>query len=783
MKAIPKNNLIFFLHKITRYDFAFLALWLTVFEIRYFPQNFVPITDAMHVFENFYFFYSELFFHGQFAQWMPYGSFGTVSSYYQINSLTPMSYLFFLLGWLFKIKNVLILFKMSLLAEKLILLLGLYLLSRELFSQRSTAFIVSLGAVCSFYCYAQVFFELRMFYMFPLTAYFLVLFFTKRRPEFLWLTGITAIFWWMGAPPYFISLWFFVFCVIGFVFFLYDPKIWRSVFERSRTNILFFGIFVLLLFLYIYQLRTVLSSVSILEGTGRGASGKNSLGMFLTYGGPFEMGKFLSWIVFGPEDISYMGILPLIFLVWALIWVRNKTFLAFLAGTAALLWLSFGGIFAAAVYFFPGMSYYRHISLFFGLTKILLLICAGFGWEHFWSVSLKTKIRSVGIVLAVYVFLMDAFRVSSEKLEYLSMHKEEARGLWTQIDFTSPVFRVAEYGVVLCLILLTILIMHLAQKRNGRGVSSPMVDAVIKAGLIFTFLLDIFSFQSFLYKAVYRMEKDSPLLESLQVSELKFQEQRQKEPVDPRQKRALALITLQGPGWKYSPAYNFVQFDPCRSMFRTDFYSPGIVKLLKLKDVTDKNFEQLSGCETPKLRLISNAVFTRSVEEATKMMRETPVWFDQLVLRETRGRGLTFGDLERQGQAPPQTLTVKGTQTFSSEVINVKKFSANKILIETEVPSENGSWLFYADSFHPGWHAVVNGKKAALYETDLAFKAVHVPSGKSVVRLFFYNGFGSTVSYLIAWIGLLAGMILAGLFLSVFFWGIDDRHLRVIASD
>ena len=725
MKAVPKNNLVSFFHKITRYDFAFLALWLSVFEIRTFPQNFVPLADAMHVFENFYFFYSELFFHGQFAQWMPYGSFGIVSSYYQINSLTPMSYLFFFLGWLFKIKNVLVLFKMSLLAEKLVFLLGLYLLSLALFSRRSTALIVCLGAVCSFYCYAQIFFELRMFYMFALAAYFLVLFFTKRRPEFLWLTGITAIFWWMGAPPYFISLWFFVFCVMSFIFFLYDKSIWRCVFERSWTNILLFTIFVSLLFIYIYQLRTILSSVDILEGTGRGAGGKNSLGMFLTYGGPFDLGKFLSWIIFGPADISYMGILPLLFLAWAVIWVRNKTFLAFLAGAAALLWLSFGGIFAAAIYFFPGMSYYRHISLFFGLTKILLLICAGFGWEHFWSVSLKTKTRSLGIVLAVYVFFVDAFRVSSEKLAYFSMHKEEARGLWTQIDFTSPVFRMAEYGVVLCLILLTILIMHLAQKRKGRGVSRWMVDAVIKAGLIFAFLLDIFSFQSFLYKVVYRLEKDSPFLESLQVSEFKFQEQRQKEPVDPRQKRALSLITLQGPGWKYSSAYNFVQFDPCRSMFRTDFYSPGVSKLLKLKDIASKDFQQISGCGTPKLRL------TPDVDASSSSLGE----------------------------------------------INVKKFSANEILIETEVPSEKGSWLFYADSFHPGWHAVVNGKKAALYEADLAFKAVQVPEGKSVVRLFFHNGLGSVVSYLIACIGLLGGIILALVFLSVFFLGVDRHFL------
>src|SRR5436190_765511 len=84
----------------------------------------------------------------------------------------------------------------------LLILLGVYLLSRRLFSDRWTAFIVSFSAVCGTVWYWQLFFNFRIFHMLPLALYFLFRFTAERRPEFFWMMGLTVLLGTLGCPPY-----------------------------------------------------------------------------------------------------------------------------------------------------------------------------------------------------------------------------------------------------------------------------------------------------------------------------------------------------------------------------------------------------------------------------------------------------------------------------------------------------------------------------------------------------------------------------------------------------
>lgn len=733
------------------YDFALLAILVLLINYPYLKATFVPVHDTMAAFQYFYFFYSELFFHGQIPHWVPYGTFGLQSDHFQLGYLTPFSYFAFLIGLLFKIKNVLFLFKISILCEQLIFLLGMYLLSMLLFFRRSTVFIVCLGAVCSLVWYGQVGWNFRIYYMFPLITYFIILFFRTSRPEFMWLAGITTVAWWIGGGSYAIILLFFVLCIICFVFLMKYKNVWHSFFSRSSANLLLSIIFIVLFGSYIYYLKPAFDFTSIISPLRDSATHKNSLQTFLTYGGNATPEMLFQGFIFGwpthlplgtpfIDNSVYIGLVPLVFLVWALLRVRSIPFFAFLSAAIALIWLSFGGFFARIVYYFPFMPYFRHIGLICSFAKILILICAGFGLDDFWSAARTKNKYLIFVILIIFILLL-----------YMFPHLQ--KGILNPIFIT----RVEMYFAAVILALILRILMFIFNKIKVQFITDAAFKNLVKMLLIFVFLFDILSFQFVVYKQSPKLPTSYyPFLDSVIVNELKFQETRTEEPAGIRQQHALGLITYPNVMTICAHAYNFLQFDPCFPSFRADLLSLGVDRLFKFKIEDKSAFLRVLGCNYPKLRLVSKAVFVDTVEDAARAISQMSSLDDVVILR---GIGKT--------QIP--NTNYETTQDLSGK-LNVTKFTSNEVIVDANLTTEAGAWLVYADAFHPGWRATVNGRKAAIAEAYLAFKAVKLEKGHSVVRFWFYNGLSSLSGILIVLFSVIVSVLFFLAFLGTVFF-------------
>lgn len=739
-----------FLRSLKRFDFAILTLCLVCFHLPYFNPLFIPRHDTRSIFELFHFFYNEFFFNGQLAQWMPYYSYGIPSSYFQFYALTPSSYFLFFIGWLFKITDVLWLFKISVLGEYLILLLGMYLLSRQLFSSRKTAFFICLGSLCaSDYWYFQLFFSSRIFYMFPLAAYFLILLFRYRRPLYLWLSGIVVMAWMSGNPQYFVVLWAFILFVLGFIFLMKDKSIWRCLFEKSISNVFLGIILFAIVGAYFYQLVDMTSFARI---ASRSSKGSNSLGLFLTYGGNIGyLKEFFIKHIFANDSEGYIGLFPLIFFVWAFLKVRSRAYCAFLSATLILMGISFGGIFAAIFYFFPGLSYYRHIGHVYGFIKILFLLTSGFGLDHFWSAPAKTKIVLIPIILGILIILSDCLGISGEKLAAWSLSDSPIKTFLENMQIGGLAFRLVIYFVGYIVILLTVV--RIKRDKNFKWqIFYKEKECVFVSIVAVCCLIDIFSFQYFLYKNMKKFS--SPLSYVTKTNQLQFQVQRLKEPENSRARDALNFAAGAG-GISYAVVYSFAQFDPCQSEFRVDFFPLRLERLFATRKDSGHDLFDVLGCDAPKLRLLSSAVSTNTLDEAMQMMEKSPAIFDKAILRSVDQ------DLSRPSSA--NSLEPSGGKVM------VKKFSANELIADVDIPMEEGAWLVYADSFHPGWHAFVNKQKTPIHEAYLAFKAVHLEKGSNAVRFVFHNGLGSIISYFIAFFGfIMAGALFVMILIMVF---------------
>ncbi len=102
----------------------------------------------------------------------------------------------------------------------------------------------------------------------------------------------------------------------------------------------------------------------------------------------------------------------------------------------------------------------------------------------------------------------------------------------------------------------------------------------------------------------------------------------------------------------------------------------------------------------------------------------------------------------------------------SGALVELLTYDNQRIVVR--VRSEAEGYLVLADSWYPGWRALVNGQESPIYRADMIFRAVAVPAGESSVE-FVYR----PASF--DWGLRLAAGAVAGLFL---LWWVSDRSRR-----
>jgi|SRR5882724_2739225 len=79
----------------------------------------------------------------------------------------------------------------------------------------------------------------------------------------------------------------------------------------------------------------------------------------------------------------------------------------------------------------------------------------------------------------------------------------------------------------------------------------------------------------------------------------------------------------------------------------------------------------------------------------------------------------------------------KSKQQNDNSYVKIVSYTSNKVTITVRTTKKG--LLFLSDSYYPAWKALVNGKATKIYLTDYAFRSVPVPVGESTV-IFYYQG-------------------------------------------
>lgn len=467
---------------------------------------------------------------------------------------------------------------------------------------------------------------------------------------------------------------------------------------------------------------------------------ENPVNMFMTYAGNASIGSVVSWFFLGTpaytplgagrDNTVYVGFATVVFFVWAIAFARNKYWLAVLAAFIGLVWLSFGGVIANLVYYFPGMKFYRHVGLVYPLVKICVALGGGFGLADFLECPADVRMKRTLITIGICLLLLDTSRV---------FHYNRS--------IIVPVLMI--YFIAFLAWLAIRSVVKIRNRDSDPRARHLFLEHAFALLLISALCLDVVSFRQILYTSWPKMPPQAMAgFKSVDVNELPYIAQRGQDP-EGRQKLALLLQKAVKTRFstQYESLYGFAQGDPCNPIKGIGLLTDGLKVFMdaKFSDNDEKNI--IKGCSAPKLRLLD---YMQSMDKTSSL------------------------DLLKASQEV-RTPAVPGKSEQSPEMgnISVVDFTSDKIGIRTQINKKGGAWLVYADSFYPGWHAYVDGVSTQVYEAFAAFKAVFVPEGDHEVRFVFFNNLTSVLSFILAIFGLAAGAGISFLLLITFLGSFD----------
>jgi hypothetical protein len=361
----------------------------------------VPSHDALQVFTAFWTYVSGLVTDGHLPQWMPYGRYGTPSTPI-LMYVTPMAWLTGAVGAAmhvaFGFSDTLALFKLTVALEYLLFAAGLLRIGRLLFESTWVQYGVAALGVFSSPWILSLDGNFHAFYMTPWILASLAQALQTGLPAHLGAAALLAVFACVGNVPYFPPFLLLQLTVFTIPLVVAYPRQARQLLLRGDTWLWMAGAGVLCAIHFVALVKGM-EGLAILSLGRDPITNQVPKDVFLTYGGVSQLGRllteFLTGRVTNGDNTFYMGLGTLILLPMSLMISRPPIVRAIQWLALFVLLFSTGGIVASVGYYFPGMAYYRHISIVFGPFRVLAFLCAGYvidrmirepavwsGWRH-----------------------------------------------------------------------------------------------------------------------------------------------------------------------------------------------------------------------------------------------------------------------------------------------------------------------------------------------------------------------------------------------------------------
>jgi len=674
----------------------------------------LPVHDTLAAYQNFYYFYNEIINTGTIAQWNPFGSYGISSALGFMDIIAPVRFLILLIGWILGVEDVLVLFNLSIFIKELILMLGVFTLSRYLFTNRFIGFYLCLIVILSTTSVRITDFGLDMYYLFPFVILYINKFFERMNLAYLLISSIIFLVSLLGTPIYTVPVQFLPILCMFIVMGSRYLKKGRELLSFNKLYVFKCVIsFICLLIIAISFYKGVNGLMYNMSNliVERGEYGRVSLATFLTYSEIINIST-LKEFIFIPHnfrDISlYFGIIPFLLIIYSIISSKalnirlitmfliatllhqlfNLSFLTFLDKTSSVL------------------LHKTSIELIIMVISAFVTMIFSNRIQQYVDDKRKSLGLSVKFPIVFYALLLSAFI-----LLLFSMGDKTplARILYYIIPFMDS-YRHIGYVIVQFIVILPFItgyaldhLIYVLKKK--KSILSLKLFVIIV--FIFT-LIDLFQFQYRVMSWYHNISKDAikHLTDDfVRVNNYSYQPFRVNVPMNRRQENILRVLDNIY-GGRYTVAYSHLQLDPCLSRYRIDLLSSEVAEYLFANGAIMTGTENASNIMSFKN---NDLLFSSICCEASKLR--------VLRIYESEGLIIRIEDIQKE--------------------VKVSHFSANKLVVETKLFSADNAWLYYADSWDPGWKSFVNGEEEEVRKSEAGFKLVKLRDGLNEVEFIY----------------------------------------------
>ncbi len=773
--------------------------------------------DTLQYLQLQYLFLNDLVVNGELPMWFPFMTKGTVTNLWFVIQNGLLNNFYYAISPFLEGLNYYYFFYLSLFFDELVLIVGTILLSRRLYQNGWTVFLVTITILGSVNWASQIWWNFHLYYMFPLVLYFYIRSFEDRSFVFFGLGNFSLFLWsFYGNLVYLLPLFsftIFLFAAGYIAYALYERLTPKSAILGTQGNhrqvqinfsmpsewlkwsyyqplfnmatlfrigtVICIGV---LPFIIVYKYLTECGAGEIVyHNVERHPSGIVDLGTFLTYGGLTGYGKFLELFTGLARSIDqnlYAGMfmIPFFLLQTYFLFKRihiDRLSVAFLVTIILMISFAAAGVVAVTAYvLWPKMMFFRHIGLVGSLIKVMMIFFAGFAVDQiirFYQArdagSVARSWNGVTIILVLIVIVKAIYLVSPIVLKDLGwvghIYQDSKKQItnWQILSISGAVL----WGGCYCFI-----------RKRGRQRHRTMM------------LL----FLAFLVQGVeigyYRFQYINVQLPRLETNEfynlLTFQsydyvpERSQNYESNPRY-AAFVDAAVEDPqktrstsltkwGYLYWQSDSFFFFDPCGTMFRSHHRLNGVDDYYRLYQEKSHalNIEQplpqneaflrIMGCDYPKLQGFGAVHFATQPQSC--MM--DPLYRGNILFTNSKVNESPFVKF-----LPGETPGIIGNDERVDLAVQIRHFSANRLGLEIVNSTPAPAVLHYADAYHKYWKASVNGERVDILRSNLAFKAVPVPPGQSSVEFVFREPKVLVALYFLIAMGLL-GVAIVGYF-------------------
>lgn len=786
------------LHRILRSPFLFALLPSALFYTVILSRNWIPIHDTLWATHTAYFALNELITHHAVSLWFPFINYGIDTNWILPLTFGPSLATLSAVARILNRGDLLQYFYLALFLDELVLLAGTYLLARFLFRRRLTVVFVCIAMTGSTLWFAQPWFNFHLYYFVPLSAYFVL---TGCARNDLWRVlagGLVLLVSEFGNIPYYPVMHALTYALlVAGAWWAYRFDVRSALSRAGVRELTVLAACVLTAAVYLTFLAYGVSHINY--DIGRTRSAVVGAEDFLTYGGAVGLAKFAELITGVSWDVdanAYAGALMLGFAVFGMVWAPERRMVPFVGAAVFLGLLSLGkdSFVAPLIYEIPGVAYYRHIGLVLPLVKVMLIVLSGFGVDALLragedagdaSRSLARRayfstavILALMLVAALVLTTVAAISLVSFGHQYVFPKLSDGT---TGFEGVQQLLHRAAFVAIMYLCAIGVLIAASLRKRTTATVVGALLLAIQT--------VDVYSYRvSEFQKHMVPIDADYRRLFGF--TDRGFIPQRTRDPMSNATFRIVAShfsvpITRDWynrcslpkgmhcyydfdagrEGVLYNTIEPFAGLDPCRSIFRVDYWLGDVDRFYRaatgmpLRDlsalprgyeqhrlyfpVEDARVDKAVGCEFPKLQVFSSVSVIGDERRMARLMDDSRSEGDLLLVSgpdykaylAQKGAAAAMEAKGDQAEVRPDANARVGGQ------IRVLRATDNTVVVRTVLPSSAaGYWLYYADAWHPFWHAQVNGREVPILRANFGFKAVEVPGGNATVTFAYRSG-------------------------------------------